>query len=40
MGLNLRNRQIAEELGLSGLDVQLMTEQRWRSTRSKHGNNN
>jgi transposase-like protein len=27
MGLNLSNRQIAEELGLSGSDVQLMTEQ-------------
>ena len=27
MGLNLLNRQIAEELGLSGSDVQLMTEQ-------------
>ena len=27
MGLNLSNRQIAEELGLSGADVQLMTEQ-------------
>jgi hypothetical protein len=26
MGLNLSNRQIAEELGLSGADVQLMTE--------------
>jgi transposase-like protein len=27
MGLNLSNRQIAEELGLSGSDAQLMTEQ-------------
>ena len=27
MGLNLSNRQIAAELGLSGSDVQLMTEQ-------------
>jgi transposase-like protein len=27
MGLNLSNRQIAEELGLCGADVQLMTEQ-------------
>ena len=27
MGLNLSNRQIAEELGLSGPDTQLMTEQ-------------
>ena len=27
MGLNLSNRQIAEELDLSGSDVQLMTEQ-------------
>jgi transposase-like protein len=27
MGLNLSNRQIAQELGLSGSDVQLMTEQ-------------
>jgi transposase-like protein len=27
MGLNLSNRQIAEELGFSGSDVQLMTEQ-------------
>jgi transposase-like protein len=27
MGLNLSNRQIAEELGLSGSDVQVMTEQ-------------
>src|SRR3954464_11555650 len=27
MGLNLSNRQIAGELGLSGSDVQLMTEQ-------------
>ena len=27
MGLNLSNRQIAEELGLAGSDVQLMTEQ-------------
>jgi hypothetical protein len=27
MGLNLSNRQIAEELGLAGADVQLMTEQ-------------
>ena len=27
MGLNLSNRQIAEELGLDGSDVQLMTEQ-------------
>ena len=27
MGLNLSNRQIALELGLSGSDVQLMTEQ-------------
>jgi len=27
MGLNLSNRQIAEELGLSGPDAQLMTEQ-------------
>ena len=27
MGLNLSNRQIAEELGLHGADVQLMTEQ-------------
>jgi transposase-like protein len=27
MGLNLSNRQIAEELGLSGADAQLMTEQ-------------
>ena len=27
MGLNLPNRQIAQELGLSGSDVQLMTEQ-------------
>jgi transposase-like protein len=27
MGLNLSNRQIAEELGLSGSDVQRMTEQ-------------
>ncbi len=27
MGLNLSNRQIAEELGLCGSDVQLMTEQ-------------
>jgi transposase-like protein len=31
MGLNLSNRQIAEELGLSGADVQLMTE------RLRHG---
>src|SRR5688500_6514564 len=28
MGLNLSNRQIAEELGLSGSDVQLMTDPR------------
>ena len=27
MGLNLSNRQIAQELGLSGPDVQVMTEQ-------------
>jgi transposase-like protein len=27
MGLNLSNRQIAEELGLAGSDAQLMTEQ-------------
>jgi transposase-like protein len=27
MGLNLSNRQIAQELGLSGSDAQLMTEQ-------------
>ena len=27
MGLNLSNRQIGEELGLSGSDVQVMTEQ-------------
>ena len=27
MGLNLSNRQIAKELGLSGSDVQAMTEQ-------------
>src|SRR5690242_585010 len=27
MGLNLSNRQIAQELGLAGSDVQLMTEQ-------------
>ena len=27
MGLNLSNRQIAQELGLSPSDVQLMTEQ-------------
>jgi hypothetical protein len=27
MGLNLSNRQIAEELGLNGSDVQTMTEQ-------------
>jgi hypothetical protein len=27
MGLNLSNRQIAEELGLAGSDVQLMSEQ-------------
>src|SRR5918997_2330967 len=27
MGLNLSNRQIAQELGLSGSDVQVMTEQ-------------
>jgi hypothetical protein len=27
MGLNLSNRQIAQELGLSQPDVQLMTEQ-------------
>jgi hypothetical protein len=27
MGLNLSNRQIASELGLSGSDVQAMTEQ-------------
>jgi transposase-like protein len=27
MGLNLSNRQIAEELGLAGADVQIMTEQ-------------
>ena len=27
MGLNLSNRQIAQELGLGGLDVQAMTEQ-------------
>jgi hypothetical protein len=27
VGLNLSNRQIALELGLSGSDVQLMTEQ-------------
>jgi transposase-like protein len=27
MGLNLSNRQIAEELGLNGSDVQVMTEQ-------------
>ena len=27
MGLNLSNRQIADELGLSGSDAQLMTEQ-------------
>src|SRR5215203_320402 len=27
MGLNLSNRQIAQELGLAGPDVQLMTEQ-------------
>ena len=40
MGHNLRNRQITEELGLSGSDVQLMTDQRRRSTRSKHGDNN
>jgi transposase-like protein len=31
MGLNLSNRQIAEELGLAGPDVQLMTE------RLRHG---
>ena len=31
MGLNLSNRQIAEELGLSGADVQVMTE------RLRHG---
>jgi hypothetical protein len=27
MGLNLSNRQIAQELGLTGSDVQVMTEQ-------------
>ncbi len=27
MGLNLSNRQIAQELGLDGSDVQAMTEQ-------------
>src|SRR5688572_21786524 len=29
MGLNLSNRQIAQELGLSGSDAQFMTEQLW-----------
>ena len=35
MGLNLSNRQIAEELGLSGSDVQVMTEQLRRGLAAK-----
>src|SRR3954447_10935316 len=37
MGLNLSNRQIAEELGLSGPDAQLMTEQPRPGPRSSGG---
>jgi hypothetical protein len=35
MGLNLSNRQIAQELGLSGSDVQVMTEQLRRGLAAK-----
>src|SRR5881397_626778 len=35
MGLNLSNRQIAQELGLSGPDAQLMTEQLRRGLAAK-----
>jgi transposase-like protein len=35
MGLNLSNRQIAQELGLAGSDVQLMTEQLRRGLTAK-----
>jgi transposase-like protein len=35
MGLNLSNRQIAQELGLSGSDVQAMTEQLRRGLAAK-----